>query len=662
MPMSPAIFFAGVSGLIRIGQAAQEAYRSNLRDRPIELFVPPEFIKTREQLLSMAFVDIFEHHKDLCAPSCRFEGLFANLGGRPVPAAGAEPMFEDVLAFYKTKHWSREPEDAKRFGDIDLKVSPLLVLTHKEWLDPNQRSPWAKLGLDLAHVAVDFIAAQPEILGLSRRTTEIVGALAPNLSALLADDPGANEGAQGRGSRLVKLFFRASLETIAERPELFVSEDRWKPVVAGIVVPFKEYIEAEPSPGREFLAHERLRETIRGPIAHAVLTAVSAEADSFLTGRFGGDQALGAVARCVLGAVATSDQKDFDLRRVFSEEGAAMIFRSALDVAEKQPDLFVKGIGLEGDAGRQFLRLIAGSIRNGPAPFDFRSGLAPQIASLSIQVAGDYVAARLRADAGDGVWASVGTDVATNIIGQIVQGFQEGVGGRRNAFARVFQLEQASDVLRIIATHVAENPAMLLGDEANSEVSRIAKGVASLIAHQTSGRLTGEDWRAVVSTTLQLAAANPGALFGVADDDRPESDVAVVLVTTVLEVVGRNVGERRASGGILFGRTLRDAITATLSAASSNLFLPTDFVADEEGRSRFDLHVEALKKFVTELLGHAAGDNRDLRMSASEWLYVYRHFIAQVLAKGPDADVSEQRIFEVLQSLDANASTDEVVG
>jgi hypothetical protein len=662
MPMSPTTFFAGVSGLIRIGQAARLSYRQHLRRDDIQLLPPGAFPPTREELEAVAIYEAWELERDKCGPGGPFQSLFLESTGayRLNPGAGRR-AYEAVIDAYFERHPFARSITLELEGGHKRVMPCDIVLAHKEWLDPAQRSPWAKLGLEIADVALGFVALQPDALGLDRRATEIVGAIAPNLSALLREDGDAAE--QGLGSRLVHAFFEASLETVAERPDLFVSEERWQPFVTGIAVPFKDYIKA--NPGREFLAHDRLRALLRGPIAHSLLTSLSVEADSFLTGRFADDRALGAVARCVLGAVATSPRDGFDLRRVFTEEGAALIFQSALEVAERQPDLFIKGIGLESATGQQFLRQVAGTLKNKPWPYGIDSGLAPQIASISIGVAGDYVAARLRAGSDDTLWAAAGTDVAEGIIGQIVQGFQDGVAGKRDAFKRVFQLDQASDVLRIIATHVAQNPDMLVGGNANSEVAKIARGVASLIAHDTAGRLNGEDWRTIVATTVQLAAANPGALFSIENTDRPENEVAVALIGCVLSCAGASLTERRAQGGILFGQTLRQAITATLSAAASNLFGPPDFEIDGiggTGTTRFARHVAALDAFLRDLLVKANGENRALRMSASEFLYVYRHFIAHVLSEGPDADVSEERIFELLHSLESRNPEGEVVG
>jgi hypothetical protein len=684
MAIGPAAFLSGVSGLIRIGRALKDAWEDRLLADDYTLLLPPRFPPNRHELESRACGRIGSLHPNLLDEGGRFHGLFAVVGGREVPNRERADLIDKAIDWYLSEEdFGGPPTPPEDLAALEL--SPAVVVSVRDWLQPGQLSRRARLGREVAKVALEIITVQPDILGLNRRATGIVGGVAANLNALVLDDDTGGADDRRPGERLVSLFVRASLQTVAERPEIFVSDERWAPLVQGIVVPLKEELESPGGLAFENAGHERLRRLIRGPIAHSVLTAINANADAFLTGRFAGDDVLGAVARSVLGVVTSPRQGEFDLREVFTEEGAGLIFSSALKVAQDRPELFVGGKGELKDAQRELLGRLAGVLDTAERPYKLRGGLAPQIAAATFEVAGAYASARLRADPGSSPWASAGVDVADLVIKNLVDGFTEVVDIERrrantsrdaaNPFERIFSREQAVDILKIIATQVAVTPAMVVGDRANPEVKNIAKGVAQLLHAQGAELLDGADWRLVVTTAMDIASRNPGALFGLDADESPKDQIAVALVGTLLSSASANVAARQP-GAILFGRTLREAVTATLLAASSNLLLtpiPADGGAAPD--SRLASRVDALKTFVTMLLAHASGPDARLRMSADEWLYVYRYFVAHVIANGPDvfAEPGEgmesplvilnaDRIIEVLEGRRAGSAEEGDVG
>ena len=681
MVMSAATFLTGVSGLIRVGRGLRNSYHEHLRNRDFQLLLPPGCPPARDtrELLVAALDHLEVRHGGLLSPGQAFHGIFRETSsGRPVINEDAGDLINQAIDFYLESLAGPDATGAIVIADEPVVISRSVVLLHKEWLDPDQPSRWARLGVEIAGVALDVISVQPDVLGLNRRATEIIGALATNLNALVDNDEVSGSGDQSPGERMVRQFVQASLETVAERPEIFVSEERWRPIVSGIVVPLKEHVAA--NPGFEFMAQERLRQVFRGPLAHSMLTAINANADAFLTSRFGSAEVLGAVTRSVLGAITSSDQTEFDLKDVFSDEAAVFVYEAALGVARDRPELFLKSAGLEADAQRQFLRRIAGALHDAPRPYSLSAGLAPQIAAISFEVAGEYASTRVRLFDDDSAWATAKTDVADHLIGQIVDGFKSvvGAGTAQNPFERLFHREQAVDVLRIIATHVARTPAMAVGDGANAEVRNIAVGVAQMLADDSAGLLDGDDWRAVVARMMELAALNPGALFSINETARPESQVAVALIRGVLARAADNMAAGRAPGAILFGETLREALMATLAAGTSNLLTLIDADAGHEEVDRLAGHVGALEGFIQHLLDLAGGEAPDFRMSASEWLYVYRYFVAHVIAEGPNAFslealaaddgeippalITNARILEVLQGLGAEPNEERDVG
>ncbi len=676
MAITATTFVAGVSALIRVGRTLRAEYVQHLLDRDFEALLPPGFPPARNSLaMQVAACDhIRLRHPELVRPGGTFVGMFRDPDGpRPVLADGAETMLEAAIEFYLS---SVGGEAAARSYDLDgkpLAISRAAVLTHKEWVDPARRPRWGRLGVQIADIALDVISVQPDVLGLNRRATEIVGALAAHMNVLVENDEVGEGSDDSPGERLVRSFVQASLETVAERPELFVSSERWKPLVAGLVVPLKEHVAA--NPGLEFASRERLRGLLRGPIAHSVLTVLNANADTFLTSRFGSDEALGAVTRSVLGAITSADQAGFDLREVFSGEGAVMVYEAALDIAKDRPDLFIQGLGAGEDSSRQFLRRIASVLDDAPRPYQWRSGLAPQIAAMSLEVAGVYASQKLRA--GDSPWAQVSGDVADTLIGSIIAGFNTAATGAANPFERLFDREQALDILRIIAVRAAETPSMLVGANAGAEVLNIAKGVAAMLSEDADGLLDGEDWRTIVATAMNVAAKNPGALFGIDATSDPKAQVGVALVSKLLERASANMAEGRRPGAILFGDTLRQAIVATVEAAASKLIAPGGVIANFDATTGAgSLPVASLDAFIAHLLSLAGGEDPVFRMSADEWLYVYQELVAHVIAEGPAAfpipgsddpgtspsRITDQVILDLLQGVATKVLEDGDVG
>lgn len=645
MSISATLFFSTVSGLIRLGKAGHSAYQQRLLDDDIEMLLPPAVPLNEYDRIKAATDDIRFNAPELLEPGQDFHGLFVREGSALVADDTRQDLIDQALIRFGDLQI--DAATPAQIDEINIPLSPIIVLEHKAWLGEKSGYRRARLGRSLASLALNLISAQPDMLGLNRRATALVGGLAASLDSLIAADDAPGEDApESFGERLAKTFFHSTLQTVAERTDLFVPEERWIPVVSGLVEPLQAHFGTEGTPGQTF-ALQRLAKVMRGPVAHGVLTALNTDADAFLTSDFADDTILGAVTRSVLGEIVSADQGTFDLLTTFTPKGAVMIYGAALDVAQKRPELFIDGDGLSHDTQRQFLSRIAQTLdpATAPRPYSLKGPLGAKIACLSMEIAGEYASAKLRTD-GDGTpWSNAGLDAADMIINQLVTGMSHIIGsdtepqnsGAKNPIEQLFTADQAMDILRSLATHIAQTPSMLTGDDANPEVSNIAKGLAHVFAHQTAGLMDGDDWNLLVSTAMGLAAANPGTLFSIDETAGPESHVAVTLIATVLDCAAANMADGRQAGAILFGKTLRDAIIATVQAATGNLFAPSTADAGDTATTRLEHHAAALRQFIDELIALANSDDRAYRMSAEEWLYVYRYFVAHIVAQGAAA-------------------------
>ena len=138
-----------------------------------------------------------------------------------------------------------------------------------------------------------------------------------------------------------------------------------------------------------------------------------------------------------------------------------------------------------------------------------------------------------------------------------------------------------------------------------------------------------EDWRCVIAVALDEAAKNPGALFHIDPGAPPESHLATTLIGMILQHAAQGLRQSpapgvgattRRRGSVLFGSTLREAISMTLRAAANNARALLDDHAHVQALSRF---VGQLQSFTEEQHGRIGGQVERLD-EHSRWELVRR--------------------------------------
>jgi hypothetical protein len=444
-------------------------------------------------------------------------------------------------------------------------------------------------------------------------------------------------------------LLEASLSTIAENPSTIVSAPHWAEFVGNVLTPLAE---AQHDAQGELLALSRLPQLMRGPMAQAALRTLADHQAEFLGARFATDKAAGAVTQEILAAAVRARPEDFNIMNAFSQRGLTLVYTSALDAAAKRPELFIHGDGRSVESWRELLGSVAGIMRDAPPPFDLKSGLGDRLACAVIDVAANHLTRAVLADtAGEGAWRAA----SGQILKSIIEGFKAGLiartkaapGARINPFESVFNQEQAIEIVRIIAAQAARTPEMLLGSDHRNEVYAIAQAVAHFMAAPETRLASPEDWRCVIAVALDEAAKNPGALFHIDPNAQPESHLATTLIGMMMQHAAQGLRQSpapgvgattRRRGSVLFGSTLREAISMTLRAAANNARALLDDQA----------HVQALSRFVGQLQSYAEEQNG--RIGAAEWLWLYRCFIAEVIERGVEGEITPERLERALRS------------
>ncbi|MFC7290624.1 hypothetical protein [Hirschia litorea] len=658
MILSPTLFLTAVSGVIKLGKAARNARRDQLLQQDFSVLTNNFPIHDNDEIEWMA-VDFVYRRKDLhhhCEPSGELDTLFTKdslLSGDamellPVCARQRKQVATCVDILYDAVR-SEIPESVDSRIIRNASMDPRIQYIHREWLSNSKPTGWARFGLELADVALDVIGTQPEVLGFDRKAENILNALIPNLDGLVDRIKLDGGGAEGFGERLVKTFVHSALVSVSQHPELITSEERWRPMITGVIEPLK--LEVEQSEGLEFLAHEKLTRVLTGPMAHGALTAINNNADAFFKGDARSEKLMGVITRTVLADAVSIRPNVFNVVDALSEVGVLKIYDAALKTASARPELFMRGASLETNSARQFLQNMAGVMQNmAPPPFDIDSGFGAEVISAAFQVAGEYGTARIQAKAGDANWDGAWADIYSHLFADLMQGLKIGVsgGGRDDVLAQIFTRDQAVDLLKVMAGHIASNPHMATGRSANSEVKEIARVAAAAISSDDLGLLNAQDWRSVVSVMTMTAARNPGVLFSVDASEGVSHEIGLTLVQHVLSKAGTLLqAEGRRAGSVLFGETLREALMATIKAANANLVRSLT-VQDENGQRA---HVQELGKFIDKLNAVSSSEDTRTTMNADEWLYVYKYFVAHILEFGPGAvdQISVEDIVEALR-------------
>jgi hypothetical protein len=657
MLVNASLFIAAVNGLIRIGATLRGEYESRLRG--VDIALPGHVVNrlTPSAFDTLILDELVKRPALWSDPENPLSQLF-NPGATFVGDINLnlDPNVRRALIAQATDIVARDIWDLLRPGDANANLAlqlinaegmeaptPLVMLTHKNWADPAKPTIWGELGREVAITASAVIAAQPDVIGLRGRTAHLIGGLASQLHTLIGDDAYVAANRQvGFGERAVRLFARAALNTMAENPSLALRDEQWGPVVQGFLKPLCDEVNAKP--GRYNLALDQLQRLLTGPMAHGLLKAVSSRETALLTGKVGQGEALGVVTREILADLVSVDAATFDIRTLFTGDGAVGVLTCALDSVERQPELFAKGDSAEAQAKRTFLKSLATAVKAAPPPYD-KESLRPDIAAVALDTASVFFSLRLVEKSGSADWERAAADIGAHIVREVFEGFRRADSGPTAAtVSSAFDRGFAIDVLKIIATHVAQTPGMVVGGKPRPEVASFAKAIALLIAEDRSGLLTTHDWRTIIATACDLAARNPGALFAIDADSGPDQQIAVTLIARIFTHAGARfqADSARQQGRLLFGATLRDAVTTTLEAAASVVLRPKDAAT----------HAEALTAFVARLEALAASEDRTLRMGAGEWNHVFRHFAAAILTHGDAAAITDDEIRAVLLGLD----------
>jgi hypothetical protein len=604
MAMSPQAVAFGIQAVIRLGQAAKRGYEAKILDASITL---PSVNVARLDTPSRALQIVSDAMMDgrLRADEWRADHDLVQTGDTSPAGLAAQSRVIDAAARL----------DAKFASKSELEGFAVLEQWHS---DANRMSPLARVGLELADLALDYIGANPALFGVKGNGEKLVMSIAVSLGELLPDpdDPSAEGSSFASGA--IRIFAEAGLRALDQNVDRLIDEDHLQDLARSTLKPLIDAVAAGDTADQPWYD---LRDEFLGPVAEAAIDSLARNQVAILGDEFEADSKVGALTQSVLLAI-----KDKGLADDLGKEGVIRIYQSVLDTIVARPGVFFRNAQSDADVLTERLLINATKhLKDNSPPFNKSLGAALIASSFETVSANAPLLVKI-ADIDAGDWTSTLAQISETLVREISTGVAEGLaaGNRPDLLRRIFNEAQGAEFLDLILEQVATTPGMVVGNAA-PEIKTLVRILAHAMAEQKSVLLSADDWLAVTRTVAREVAANPGRLIktGLASDDE---ELLFKLLSGVLTAAANSGG--RDAGSVLFGPTLVEVLQTVVETAAGNA-------------AKALVNCKAVQELAQGLAVFAQA-HRDA-VGRLEWLVLFRHYIARVMDTGqlPDFDAAE---------------------
>ncbi len=624
--MTPDTIAFAVRSVVRLGSAARQAYEQSVRDAAMKIQDLQTPIITDDEAL-FGFFDVGDRRKRIDDGGDLHDLWKEDANHNMVPRdAGAR----DALIAEQLKILQQLPGDYRRsWISQRFRQEAMSGVLVKQWKDgTGPPTPATRLVLAFADVALDYVGSNPGILGVGGNGEKLITALSANFRKLLPDVD-KKDGWQGHEAtgffveRALAITLHAGLKTISENPDLLVEEDHYRALLQNVVEPFVAGFDKNPNDRPQWID---VRDTLLGPVAEAALKTLQSWQEDFFGSKFSATTAVGAVTSALLGVASGEGIGD-----LFSPEGVVRLYQAGLDLAVKNPRLFVSASGPNADLARDLLVRVAGAVEKAPPQFDKK--LVSDIAVAALDSLKVNVPGLLRIK--DDAWRGV----AGSLTEKVLSGLQRGLAAAdaQQAFDTMFAPNEAVQLLSIVMKQVIQTPGMISGGQVSDEVQTLVATLATAITGRGAELLTQEDWIAIAQTVALEAAQNPGRLISL--NAEPKQQLAGSMLDVLLGAAANSFPDgRRTNASLLFGPTLQQAAVLAIQAAAGN-----------SGKAAGNL--DGFKRFI-QLLNATTEKNAD-RIGARDWLWLFDEHIADVLAGGLAAGMNAASLLADLEQRNA---------
>lgn len=630
--MNPIFVITAVRGLIRVGRTAADAFEQYAQERPI-------WLPDADDLPSDAVADINRIAQDypafqtLLAEDEEFRKLWADHA--PTDAANAsEIVYAAALRFRDRALLDADPAAGDQAEYVAAQTGDELVggILVGQWATgKGPVTPATRVVLALADVALEYVGAQPQVLGIGGNGERLIGAIAAGIAAAVPDAATRETlGPRDRfAERLGALVLRSGLQAMVARPELVFGEKHLQTLLSNSLPPVLDAMPSGPDSLQRQIEWRAVTDAFFGPAVAAAMETIAANPGAYFGDEVGPETAAGVMVSGLLKAAA---RLDWETR--LSGEGLMALFRAAAAVAAQNPALILGELTGEDlkdpqkrDAAEEVaVRLfesVAAMLAAKPAPFGENLGVQVAVAVLDgLKNAGP------RLFPPSDPWQNV----AGGVVAEILDGFSESLlDDNKNLKQTVFSADKLVDLAKVFVGQVVKTPHMVAGGD--KELQRVVANVARAMAADDHLLLTRDDWIRIAGVAAREAALNPGRLFGI-NDSNPDGLLASELIGRMLKTAGEDfLAADGRVGPVLVGETLRNAVVISLRTVGGNV---------EAAVTNLDA-IDALAKNLNDAIAQ-----RQLRMGGREWQKLYMALLPGVLRTGELPVLTDDQINRIL--------------
>ena len=428
----------------------------------------------------------------------------------------------------------------------------------EQWRQGNQPpTAWSRIALTLTDIGLEFISANPSIMGEQSKGEKLVLAFASNLTVLIPDDVEDMGSRHDFESRLMGIFLRAGLTTLQQDEGNIITDNDVKALVAGVIQPVASTL---PSGFSEQFQYRKTMEALLGESAINLFSTLASKPDKYLGEKFREGKLPNAITKGFLSVTVNAAQEgNTNILTTVSNQGANILFSTVLGIAAEQPGLL---LGEEQESAQKALfkdlfSTIAGRLKAGidDNTSDEAEGIA--ITGMVLETLGKYAPELLKLNP-----ANPWQKVAGSLIEQVLKEIQS--AATNNQRFQLLSSAQRYEFGRIILSQIATTPDMLRLE--NSATQAVVAGMANAMAADDNLLLSNEEWLQIAGAAAAVAADNPARLFNLDADTPP---LAVRTITVILNTSGELLEQYPESP--MRGRTLSVIIQTVLQALAGDI-------------------------------------------------------------------------------------------
>src|SRR5262250_1518603 len=214
--MDPTLIIFGIRALIRLAREGVAAFNQFERDRPA-LF--PDGLSADFRQIDFIRTTFIPDHQDLLAGTGALAKYWAGTAPAKVPGA-MEALYIGAVQLF-SEDQAKKKQVTPRKG---VEIGGAVMI--QQWASgKGPVGPVGRMVIAIADVGLEFVGANPSLLGVGGNGEKLIGALATNLADMIPDDGDALGPKSQLAERFVGIFLRAGLKTLDEQPNLVVREE-----------------------------------------------------------------------------------------------------------------------------------------------------------------------------------------------------------------------------------------------------------------------------------------------------------------------------------------------------------------------------------------------------------------------------------------------------